>query len=56
LKYPNATTLLLNKGVTLMRADKLTEAETIFKKLVLQNPYHSSAHFGWRNAHWKRAR
>ncbi|MDB5253323.1 MAG: phophatidylinositol-4-phosphate 5-kinase [Flaviaesturariibacter sp.] len=43
-KYPASQVLLLNKSIALMRQQKLAEAETILKQLVITNPYYASAH------------
>ncbi len=45
LKYPNSLLLRLNKGITLMRLEKLDEAEDIFQQILLFNPFYSSAHY-----------
>jgi antitoxin component YwqK of YwqJK toxin-antitoxin module len=45
VKYPNMQGMLLNKGVTLLRMKRTSEAETIFKNLLIRNPFYSSAHF-----------
>lgn len=45
LKYPNSVDLRVNKGITLIRMKKYNEAEGIFKKLLLENPFYTSAHF-----------
>ncbi|MGV3657307.1 MAG: tetratricopeptide repeat protein, partial [Chitinophagaceae bacterium] len=44
-KYPNASDIWFNKGVTYMRQKKINEATEIFKTLLVKNPYYSSAHF-----------
>jgi antitoxin component YwqK of YwqJK toxin-antitoxin module len=45
LKYPNLQGLLLNKGLTMMRLKRISEAEAIFKDLLLRNPFYASAHY-----------
>jgi len=43
--YPAFTSLLLNKGTTYLILKKYSEAEAIFKKCIVVNPYESSAHY-----------
>jgi uncharacterized protein len=45
VKYPYSENLQLNKAISLMRQDKISEAEVILKQLLVRNPYYSSAHF-----------
>ena len=44
-KYPNAETVLLNKATSLLRQERLDEAESILQKILIRNPYYASAHF-----------
>ncbi|MCW3073800.1 MAG: phophatidylinositol-4-phosphate 5-kinase [Flaviaesturariibacter sp.] len=48
-KYPASQGLLLNKAITLLRADIPQEAEVILQNLVLTNPYYASAHMKLAN-------
>lgn len=45
LIYPRSPMLRLNKGITLLRAKKLAEAETISKTLLIEDPYYAVVHF-----------
>jgi uncharacterized protein len=45
MKYPNSADLRVNRGITLIRMEQYNEAEAIFKKLLLENPFYTSAHF-----------
>lgn len=44
-KYPSVARLLLNKGVTLMKLNRLKEAEAIFQKAIVIDPYSASSHY-----------
>ncbi|MEI6949533.1 tetratricopeptide repeat protein [Paraflavisolibacter sp. H34] len=43
-RYPDATNLLFNKAMTLVRLKKTPEAEKMFRDILLRDPYHTSAH------------
>ena len=45
LKYPNAPNVLLNKSVSLIRAEKIDAAEAILKEMLIRNPFYASAHY-----------
>lgn len=45
MKYASSQSLMLNKAVCLIRLKRKDEAEELLQKLVLINPYYSSAHF-----------
>ncbi len=45
LKYPNSSSLRLNKAICLLRQEKLDEAESALQALLIQAPYYASAHF-----------
>jgi tetratricopeptide (TPR) repeat protein len=43
--YPATSELHLNKGTTLLKLERFTEAEEVFKQCILINPYQGSAHY-----------